>query len=496
MSAAAVSLGLDLGTSELKAALFDAAGQVLGSARVALATGYPRSGWSEQSPQSWWHACRTALANLRAQAPHAFARTACVGLSGQMHGAVLLDAAGAVLRPAILWNDSRAAPQAALLNEQHPGFAAALGSRPMAGFVAPKLLWLREHEPQLFGRIGCVLSPKDYLRWRLTGARVTDMSDASGTLLLDAARRDWHEGMVRACGLSAGQLPRLVEGDAAAGHLLAPVARELGLPPDIVVAGGAGDNPAAAVGLGLREAGQSFATLGTSAAMVVMADRHAFVAGTSTHSFCHALPQRWYVMGAMLAGASCLEWFAGLARRPVAELVTQVERTVALERPPASDLPLFLPYLSGERTPHDAPWARGGFMQLAARHGDGELGYAVLEGVCFGLRDAMLEIERTVVPRGDCLLVGGGSRSRYWAQLLAHVLGRPIALVPGSELAACRGAALLALAAIGHAPAGPAAPTERFEPDREVYDALTGRYEAFRGLFAAVRGVHERLSHR
>ncbi len=489
-----ISLGIDLGTSELKAVLLDESGTVLAHTGVRLAISRPQAGWSEQDPEDWWQACLAGLHQLRQQQPDAYARVCCIGLSGQMHGAVLLDQNDRVLRPAILWDDSRALAQAQWLEREHPDFADITGSLPMAGLTAPKLLWLREHEPQLFNRISCVLSPKDYLRLRLTGERISDVSDAAGTLWLDVRRRDWFEPMLQATGLERHQMPRLVEGSAAAADLCAAAASQLALQSTVLVAGGGGDNPVSAVGIGAIEAGQAFVTLGTSAAVVAITDHVAGNPASAVHSFCHALPQRWYTMGAMLAGASCLRWVTQLLGQVNEQALLQLaQEQVPLGQPVPAATPLFLPYLAGERTPHNDPLLRGGFMNLAYETTPAMLGYAVLEGVGFGLLDAMAAVQSAGAEVSTCSLVGGGARSNYWAQLLANILDREICTLSGSELSACIGAAKLGFLAYGRGRdlPGLGMPVKaRFVPAAGQQEMLQERYRKFRGLFAAAHALH------
>lgn len=482
-----VSLGIDLGTSELKAILMDASGAVLAHAGVRLNVSRRHSGWSEQAPEDWWQACLQALAQLRGH--EAFTRVACIGLSGQMHGAVLLGADNRVLYPAILWDDSRAVAEAAQLGS---GFADVTGSLPMAGLTAPKLLWLQQYEPEVFQAIDCVLSPKDYLRLRLSGERISEMSDAAGTLWLDAARREWFSPMVRATGLTPEQLPRLVEGGTASALL---TATGLGLSTDVVIAGGGGDNPVAAVGIGAINAGDGFITLGTSAAIVAITDHAAGNPASAVHSFCHALPNRWYTMGAMLAGASCLRWVTRLTGHSDEQtLLDQVQAQLPIGQPVPLDTPLFLPYLAGERTPHNDPLLRGGFMNLGHDCTPAMLGYAVMEGVGFGLLDALHAVQSTGADVTSCALVGGGARSEYWAQLLANILRREIYTLHGSELSACVGAAKLGFLAIGQGAALLEAgmPVKaRYAPDLIQQPVLEARYRKFQGLLNAAKALHD-----
>ena len=482
-----VSLGIDLGTSELKAILMDLDGRVLAHAGVRLSVSRRHEGWSEQAPQDWWHACLQALEQLREHA--AFARVACIGLSGQMHGAVLLGDDNRVLYPAILWDDSRAVVQAQQLGVEH---AEVTGSLPMAGLTAPKLLWLQQHEPEVFNAIDCVLSPKDYLRLGLSGERISEMSDAAGTLWLNVAQREWFTPMLRATGLAPAQMPRLVEGGSASACVTAV---GLGLSPQVVIAGGGGDNPAAAVGIGAINAGDGFITLGTSAAIVAITDHAAGNPASAVHSFCHALPERWYTMGAMLAGASCLRWVTRLTGLPDEQtLLDQVQAQLPIEQGVPLSTPLFLPYLACERTPHNDPLLRGGFMGLGHDCTPAMLGYAVMEGVGFGLLDAWRAVQSTGAEVESFALVGGGARSEYWAQLLANILQREVFTLHGSELSACIGAAKLGYMAIGQGADLLAAgmPVKmRYVPDERHQPVLAARYRKFQGLLAAAKALQD-----
>jgi xylulokinase len=487
------SLGIDLGTSELKAVLLDENGVVLGHSGVALSISRPRNGWSEQEPEDWWRACSLALNQLQHENPAAYARIGCMGFSGQMHGAVLLDKKGRCIRPAILWNDSRASAEATALAENYPSFAAITGSLPMAGFTAPKLLWLKSHEPEAFRAVDCMLSPKDYLRLKLTGERITEMSDAAGTLWLDVQNRRWFEPMIRATGMDLRQFPRLVEGTEAAGELTRSVAKAYDLRGDVVVAAGGADNPAAGVGIGAVDSGQSFITLGTSAAVVSITGNAVGNAPAGVHGFCHALPNRWYAMGVILSGASCLRWITSLLSLPSEQaLLDLVSDAVPLDRPVPLSAPLFLPYLSGERTPHNNPLVRGGFVNLAHETSAAMLGYAVLEGVGFALHDSLNSVQSSGAIVSKCSLVGGGARSAYWAQLLANIVGRELHTLLGSELIASIGAAKLGLLAKGCGPEllqRGICTKQVFIPSAAQHAELQARYAKFRSLYPAVRGL-------
>ena len=478
-------LGLDLGTSELKALLLDREHRLVALARAPLTVSRPAPLWSEQAPAQWWAALEAVMASLRETHPGALAAVRAIGLSGQMHGAVALDANGQVLRPAILWNDGRSAAQCAELAACVPRLGAITGNLAMPGFTAPKLLWMRTHEPALFARTACVLLPKDWLRFMLSGTRASDMSDASGTLWLDVGARTWSDEMLAACGLTRGQMPTLVEGSAVAGHLATGLADRWGLPAGIPIAGGAGDNAASAVGMGLIAAGQGFVSLGTSGVIFISGDRFAPDPARAVHAFCHALPGRWHQMSVMLSATSAVDWAAqcfGLGDAPAL-----LAAATSLDKEGRRRAPLFLPYLSGERSPHNDPGALGVLFGLTHAHGPAQIAYAVVEGVSFGLRDGLDTLAR---PAGDLVLVGGGARSDWWAQLLADVLDVPLALCEGSEAGAAVGAARLAWLADGGSEAEVCrrpGMRRRFEPARPPQDALATRHGRFRALYAALQ---------
>lgn len=480
-------LGLDLGTSELKALLLDRQHLVLASARAPLTVQRPQPLWSEQSPAAWWQALETVMDQLQREQPEALARLEGVGLSGQMHGAVLLDAEQAVLRPAILWNDGRSAAQCEALSRAVPELAAISGNLAMPGFTAPKLLWVREHEPDLFARLSLVLLPKDWLRLQLTGAAVSEMSDAAGTLWLDTAQRDWSDRLLQATGLSREQMPRLVEGSARSGVIKPELCRRWGLPEGLPVAGGAGDNAASAIGMGLVEPGQGFVSLGTSGVVFVSGDHFEPNPAQAVHAFCHALPGRWHQMSVMLSAASAVTWAAKqLAFADEASLLAAASQLNESDRRTA---PLFLPYLSGERTPHNQPLATACWFGMTAAHGREALAYAVAEGVAFGLRDGLQTLGTSEPALQSLSLVGGGARDVWWAQLLAHVLGLPLTLHEGAETGAALGAARLAWLACGGAldqvcTTPPV--SRRFEPDAAQHAALALRHARFQALYRAV----------
>ena len=484
-------LGLDLGTSELKALLLADDHRIVGVARASLTVDRPRPLWSEQDPAQWWRALEQVMAQLLATQPEALAAVRAIGLSGQMHGATLLDAAGEVLRPAILWNDGRSGAQCEALARAVPRLGEIAGNLAMPGFTAPKLLWVREHEPEVFARTARVLLPKDWLRWKLAGEAVSEMSDAAGTLWLHVGARDWSDELLAATGLSRAQMPRLVEGSEVSARLLPELAARWGLREGVKIAGGAGDNAASAVGMGIVEPGQGFVSLGTSGVIFVASSRFEPNPAQAVHAFCHALPGRWHQMSVMLSAASAVSWAARhLGFGDEAALLAAAARLDVDARERA---PIFLPYLSGERSPHNDENAQGVLFGLTQAHGADDIAYAVAEGVSFGLRDGL---DTLVRPEGALALVGGGARSAWWAQLLADILEVPLTLAEGGEAGGALGAARLAwladggsIAAVCTAPAV----RQRFDPQPGTMEGHRRRHARYRRLYPVLRASFEGL---
>jgi xylulokinase len=478
-------LGIDIGTSEIKVALVDGE-RVVAVGRAALEVARPHPLWSEQDPRSWVDGTQAAIAQLRAGHGPELAAVTGIGLSGQMHGAVLLDAHDRVLRPAILWNDTRSAAECAVLEARVPEARRLTGNMAMPGFTAPKLLWVAAHEPEIFGRVAKVLLPKDFVRLWLTGEHVSEMSDAAGTLWLDVSRRDWCDPMLAATGLGRSHMPRLVEGCEPGGIVRGELARGWGMQGPVVVAGGAGDNAASAVGLGVIAEGQGLLSLGTSGVFFVANDAYRPAPDRGVHTFCHALPGTWHQMAVLLSAASCVRWAAHVTgAADEAALIAEAE---ALDLGARSRAPLFLPYLSGERTPHNDAFAQGVWFGLRHDTGRAELGYSVLEGVAFGLADGHAAIRDAGGVARSVALTGGGSRSRFWARLIASALDLPLALPHASEIGAALGAARL-----GHLAAEPGAtiaevcaapPTAAVaEPVAAWQPGLAARWARFRALY-------------
>ena len=479
-------LGIDLGTSAVKALLVDGEQRVVASASVPLAVSRPAPGWSEQDPEAWWTATLAAIGGLHREHPAALGAVRGIGLSGQMHGALLLDRAGTVLRPAMLWNDVRAAAECVALDAGHPALRAVTGNLAMPGFTAPKLLWVRAHEPDVFARTATVLLPKAWLRFRLTGEMIEDMSDASGTLWLDVGARDWSDAALAASGLSRAAMPRLVEGTAPAGTLLPALAARWGMGTP-VLAGGGGDNAAGAVGLSAIRPGDAFVSLGTSGVLFAVTNGFRPYPAAAVHAFCHAVPGTWHQMGVTLSAAAALSWWAGVTGQNEAALLSEVPEPVTPS--PA----LFLPYLGGERTPHNDGALRGAFAGLSHACGRAQMTQAVLEGVAFSLRDAMDALAASGTRIAGADVIGGGSRSRAWIAIIAAALNLPLHRLTSGEQGAAFGAARLArIAVTGEAVSAVCTPPAREEtvfPDRALAAAYAGRIERYRALgrAAAIR---------
>jgi len=483
-------LGLDLGTSGLRAVIVDETGAVQAEAAAALDIDHPRPGWSEQHPDTWIAACKSVLADLRARDPAALAALRGIGLSGQMHGATLLDDADRALHPCILWNDTRAAAQARLLDAV-PGMRETTGNIVFPGFTAPKLVWLREHEPRLFERVAKVLMPKDYLRLWLTGEHISDLSDSAGTAWLDVGARAWSADALHHGGMRRDQMPALVEGSQTGGRLRPALAAAWGIAGPVVVAGGGGDNAAAACGAGCLSEGSGFVSLGTSGVLMAARDRFRPAPASAVHSFCHAVPERWYQMGVILAATDSLNWLARNLGTEPAALARRLPETAAGPSPL-----IFLPYLSGERTPHNDPAIRGAFVGLDVAMGPDDLSRAVMEGVAFALRDSLEALRTTDVHFDTLLAVGGGTRSRFWLTTLAGVLGLPLSLPADSELGAALGAARLAIcaatSAAPHEVMTPPDVAEVIEPRADLRVRYDDAYHRYRAVYPALSGLPDR----
>lgn len=480
-------VGIDVGTSEVKALLIDERQTVVASARSGLTVSRPRPGWSEQDPAEWWQAVQTAMDELHASAPAALGAVEGIGLSGQMHGATLLGADDRVLRPCILWNDGRSAVECAELDAA-ADFRGIAGNLVMPGFTAPKLRWVAKHEPRIFERIAKVLLPKDHVRLHLTGEHASDMSDSAGTLWLDTAARRWSPALLAACELSEAQMPPLVEGSEPTGRLRPELVRRWGMAQAPVVAGGGGDNAASACGIGAVSAGRAFVSLGTSGVLFVATDRFRPNVAGAVHAFCHAVPGQWHQMAVVLAATDGLNW---LARRLKTEAAALTEALGPTLLGPSSAL--FLPYLGGERTPHNDAAVRGALFGLGHDADDAMLTRAVLDGVAFAFADGFAALRAAGSDVETFTAVGGGARSAYWLGVLATVLDRPVEVPAHGDFGAAFGAARLGMAAAtGSDPLASCSkpPIARtITPAPAWRDAYAAAYERFRRAYPALKEV-------
>lgn len=479
-------LGMDVGTSGVKAVLVNETGAIVATASRGLTLSHPLPLWSEQDPDAWVDATISVIDDLAASHPRETAEVRGIGLAGQMHGATLLGENGRPLRPAILWNDGRCQAECVELERLCPELHAIAGNLAMPGFTAPKLLWVARYEPEVFARVARILLPKAYVRYRLTGEMVEDMSDAAGTLWLDVGQRRWSENVLDATRLSLRHMPRLVEGNEVSAVLSVDFARRWGMARDVVVAGGAGDNAASAIGLGAIAPGDAFLSLGTSGVLFRVTGRFAPAPASAVHAFCHALGGLWHQMGVMLSAAASLAWLARILATPDSELLASLGE--AVDRPSPVR---FLPYLDGERTPHNDAAAAGAFVGLRGATGRADIVQAVLEGVAYAARDNLAALGSSGPPITEVDLVGGGSRSPLWAQIIADVIGIPVHRVEEAAVGAALGAARLGkLAATASNPADVCTRPRRlasFVPRASAVAAYDDGYAHWRKLYPALK---------
>lgn len=483
------AVGLDLGTSGVKAVLVATDGSFLAEASVPLTVSRPQVGWSEQAPADWLQAVDAAMRALRRDAEATqWARVRALAVAGQMHGAVTIDATGQVLRPAILWNDARSHAECAELEALEPASRAITANRALPGFTAPKLMWLRRHEPDLHARIAKVLLPKDWITWTLTGNFSTDVSDAAGTLWLDVTRRSWSAPMLAATGMRPEQLPDVHESTQCVGSLKPEWARAWGLPVGVRIAAGAGDNAAGAIGMGVVATGDALLSIGTSGVIFAVADGPRADPERAIHTFCHALPDTWHQMSVTLSASSALGWWSTIAGAAPADLLASLQPAQVRE-----GAPLFVPYLSGERTPHADAQACGTFHDLVHAHTRDDLAYAVIEGVAFAFADGLQALNAAGTRPPQLLAIGGAARSDIWLQLIADTLGLPLDRPAGADVGPAAGAARLALASLGPRFADvigrrPAI-ERRFDPIAGNGLALRRRRERSGWIYQALRGL-------
>ena len=437
-------IGIDLGTSGVKTILIDYNQDILATAHSALTVQSPQDGFNEQDPHSWIKATEICLAELKKQKSKEFSNTTSIGISGHMHGATIIDDQGKVIRPCILWNDTRAFKECEEFENQDFDVRNISGNIAMPGFTAPKINWLIKNESENFKKISKVLLPKDYLRYYLTGEFFSDMSDASGTLWMDIMKRQWSEQLLAISKLNINHMPKLVEGNQEAGMLSSKLKEKFNFNKNVIVVGGAGDNAASAAGLGVIEENQSFISLGTSGVFFTPTSNFLMNTKDAVHSFCHCLPNKWHLMSVMLSASNCLDWICSLTGNKISDALKNIENYSSnLEN--IFNAPYFLPYLSGERTPHNDPHARGSFHYLKTTTDKSAMQYAVLEGISFGIFDGFNSIQSVNQKFDDIFVVGGGSKSSYWLNLLSSILNRKLSICEQSEFGAALGVARLAM---------------------------------------------------
>jgi xylulokinase len=489
-------LGIDSSTTATKALLMDEDGRVVSIGRSEYGFETPKPLWSEQSPESWWLATVDAIKQALAEAEIDGASVRALGMTGQMHGLVLLDKAGEVLRPAILWNDQRTQAECDEIRELvgRDRLISVTGNDALTGFTAPKILWVARNEPEIYENIDRVLLPKDYVRFRLTGEYAIDKAGGSGTILFDLAARDWSSEITRDIGIDPSWLPPTFEGTAVTGGLTGEAAAATGLTPGTPVVAGGGDQAANAVGVGAVSPGVIAMSLGTSGVVFASTDHPAIEPEGRLHAFCHAVPNTWHLMGVMLSAAGSLRWFRDTVSPGTS--YQSLDAAAASVHAGANGL-LFAPYLSGERTPYPDPLARGAFVGLTLRHGVGHMARSVLEGVAFGLRDSV-ELIASMTTLGEVRVSGGGAQSGVWLQIIADVTGLPVRVVGTAESAA-HGAALLAgtgfgaFASVAEACATAVEIGSATQPGADV-DVYGDAYSIYRGLYPSLRSSFHDLA--
>jgi xylulokinase len=476
-------LGIDLGTSSVKVVLLNDKEEIIGQRSETLVVSQPKPLWSEQDPDHWWQATCEAVRVLKKTYSKELSEVKAIGLSGQQHGATLLDSNDEVLRPAMLWNDGRAMAQCYQLAALVPHYANIIGSRLMAGFTSPKVAWVEEHEPDIFRRLSKVLLPKDFLRLKMTGEYASDLSDASGTSWVDVGARQWSEEMLEASNLTTQHMPKLFEGSEVTGHVDKSVAQEWGIPLNTPVAGGGGDNPAGAMSVNVIKPGSAFLSIGTSGVYFVASDKYQANPEGGIHSFCHCIPNHWHHMSVHLSAASCLSWLAStLNITNTEELLIEAEKFADSPSPV-----IFLPYLSGERTPHANPYAQGVFFGMTHTTTRAHLTRAVLEGVAFAFADGQDSMLTAGVEINDVSVVGGGAKSLYWGKILAAALKRPLIYRLNREVGSALGAARLAYLSVNnvnpdHAFEMPPVETV-IEPDPDLVQQYAKKRAVFQQLY-------------
>lgn len=479
-------LGLDLGTSGLKALLTSAEGAIIGTASANYEVQQPHANWSEQDPLDWIKACEKVFAGLKQSLPKEFSQIKAISTSGHMHGAVTVDENAIPLRPCILWNDMRSHKEAAQL-DANPIFRNLSGNIVFPGFTAPKLLWMKNNEPDLFAKIHKVLLPKDFLLHWLSGKFVGDMSDAAGTSWLDVANRKWSPELLRASSMHIDQMPHLVEGSQVVGLIREEISARFNFNKDVKIVAGGADNAVSACGVGAWQEGEGFVSLGTSGVLLAAKNSYAPDPDTAVHTFCHAIPDRWYQMGVMLSATNSLNWLAQMLDKDPAYVANLCEGDI---KGPSSVT--FMPYLTGERTPHNDADIGGAFVGLKTDTTSADMSQAVMEGVAFGLRDCLEALKSTGTQLTQILAIGGGTKSDFWLQTLATILNLKLAIPEKGDFGAALGAARLAMigdgASIEHTLTSPTI-SRIVEPDEALQEKYEEAYKRFRKLYPVIKSI-------
>ena len=489
-------IGIDLGTSSVKMILTDHEQNILATSNSNLSVQSPKDGFSEQNPQEWIDATHKCLEELKKKKPKEFLETISIGISGHMHGATLIDNNGNVIRPCILWNDTRSHTECIEFEKQSFDVRSISGNITMPGFTAPKINWIKNNEPEHFNKIFKVLLPKDYLRYYLTGEFFSEMSDASGTLWLDIKARKWSEDLLGCSFLENKHMPKLVEGNEETGILKKNIKEKFNFHNDVIVVGGAGDNAAAAIGMGITEQKQSFISLGTSGVFFTPTQNFLSNTGDAVHSFCHCLPNKWHLMSVMLSASNCLDWICKITNSSIQDTLKNVEEYFSdLNR--LENTSFFLPYLSGERTPHNDPHIRGSFHSIKTTTDATNMQYAVIEGISFGILDGINSILKVNNKFENIYMVGGGSRSSFWIELLASLLNRKLSVCDQSEFGAALGVARLAMFADKNTSKQNIIKeieiSKEYNPKEEKINLLLKRYKNWKNLYSSNKEIAPNL---
>ena len=489
-------IGIDLGTSSVKLILIDKNQNILASASCNLTSQNLKDGYSEQNPKEWISATKKCLSSIKSKSPVEFSETVSMGISGHMHGATIIDNEGKVLRPCILWNDTRSHKECIEFEKQNFDVRSISGNITMPGFTAPKINWIKNNEIENFNKIYKVLLPKDYLRFYLTGEFYSEMSDASGTLWLDIKNRKWSNKLLSCSFLEEKHMPQLVEGNEEAGYLKKSLLEEYSFNKKVVIVGGAGDNAAAATGMGIVQPKQSFISLGTSGVFFTPTTNFISNTGDAVHSFCHSLPEKWHLMSVMLSATNCLDWVCSITNTSINDALKNVEQFYNDEN--ISNSPFFLPYMSGERTPHNDPYIRGSFHSVKTTTTTTNLQYAVLEGISFGILDGVNSILKVNNLFEKIFMVGGGSKSKFWIKLLASLLKRELSVCDQSELGAALGVARLAMYADKNIENKKDIIKEikisnNYNPTEDKIDLLMKRYEIWKDIYLSNKKIAPNL---